>query len=105
MDRGANGCIFGTDVRIVKLYNENVDLNGIDKHTVRNLQLAEACAYVQTNRGPAILHIHQGAVMSDGKTILSPAQLEAFGCKVHDRTKRVSGKDPFFETPCGRLSA
>ena len=40
--------------------------------------------------------------MSDGKTILSPAQLEAFGCKVHDRTKRVSGKDPFFETPCGR---
>ena len=102
MDRGANGCIFGTDVRIVKLYNEYVDLNGIDEHTVRNLQLAEACAYVRTNRGPAILHIHQGAVMSDGKTILSPAQLEAFGCKVHDRAKRVSGKDPYFETPCGR---
>ena len=65
MDRGANGCIFGSDVRIVNYYDEYVDLNGIDDHTVRNLQLAEGCAYAMTDHGPCILHIHQGAAMSD----------------------------------------
>ena len=102
MDRGANGCIFGSDVRIVNYYDEYVDLNGIDDHTVRNLQLAEGCAYVMTDHGPCILHIHQGAAMSDGKTILSPGQLESFGCQVFDKAKRITGDDPYFITPCGR---
>ena len=40
--------------------------------------------------------------MNDSRSILSPGQMEAFGCKVYDKAKSVTGEDPYFETPCGR---
>ena len=39
--------------------------------------------------------------MRDGKTILSPGQMEHFGCQVFDKTLIVTGRDPFFVTPNG----
>ncbi|CAB9525513.1 Retrotransposon protein [Seminavis robusta] len=101
MDRGANGCILGKDVRVVHLYGRYIDLSGIDDHTVQNLQLATAAAYILTDHGPIIGLFHQGAIMSRGKTILSPGQLEHFGCDVHDKSRLSTGTDPYFVTPNG----
>ncbi|CAB9524801.1 Retrotransposon protein [Seminavis robusta] len=101
MDRGANGCILGKDVRVIHRYGQFIDLSGIDDHTVQNLQLATAAAYILTDHGPIIGLIHQGAAMSHGKTILSPGQLEHFGCRVHDKALTVTGLDPYFVTPNG----
>ncbi|CAB9529787.1 Retrotransposon protein [Seminavis robusta] len=101
MDRGANGCILGKDVRVIHRYGQFIDLSGIDDHTVQNLQLATAAAYILTDHGPIIGLIHQGAAMSNGKTILSPGQLEHFGCRVHDKALTVTGLDPYFVTPNG----
>ncbi|CAB9510142.1 Retrotransposon protein [Seminavis robusta] len=65
----------------------------------RDLQLATAAAYILTDHGLIIGLIHQGAAMSHGKTILSPGQLEHFGCRVHDKALTVTGLDPYFVTP------
>ena len=101
MDRGANGSILGGDVRIIDVYDTCIDLNGIDDHTVRNLQLGTGVAFIHTDHGPIIGYLHQGAIMRDGKTILSPGQMEHFGCQVHDKAKGITGTDPFFQSPEG----
>ena len=101
MDRGANGCILGKDVRVVHHTGQFIDLNGIDNHTVRHLQLVTGAAHILTDHGPIIGLFHQSALMTDGKTILSPGQLEHFGCQVYDKPSIVLGKDPFFVTPNG----
>ena len=99
MDRGANGCIFGKDVRVVQKTGKCIDLSGIDNHTVQNLELATVAAYILTDYGPIIGIFHQGAIMPNGKSILSPGQMEYFGCQVFDRARHVTGTDPFFVTP------
>ena len=101
VDRGANGCILGRDTRVVNLTDQYIDLNGIDDHTVRNLRIGTGAGYVLSNQGPIILKFHQGAIMQDGKTIISPGQLEYFGCEVFDRPKFVMKEHPYFVTPTG----
>ncbi|CAB9515648.1 Retrotransposon protein [Seminavis robusta] len=101
LDRGANVCILCKDVRVIHRYGQFIDLSGIDDHTVQNLQRATAAAYILTDHGPLIGLIHQGAAMSHGKTILSPGQLELFGCRVHNKALTVTGLDTYFVTPNG----
>ena len=95
MDRGANGCIIGDDMRVIhKLPNGYVHLTGIDDHTVSDLPLVTAGAYVNTSLGPVILIVHQGAHMPGGKTILSPGQMESFGWTINDKSPRATGVLP-----------
>ena len=98
VDRGANGTIIGRDMRVITTSEETINLSGVDDHTVRNLHLVSAGGVVETQRGPIILIVHQGAHMQDGKTILSPGQMEMFGCHVHDKAKTVSGHQPYIRT-------
>ena len=103
MDRGANGNIVSPkDFRITRLLGETIDLNGIKEHKVRDLELCDSATYMKSSHGPIIGHFSWGALMQDSRSILSPGQMEAFGCKVHDQAKCVTGEDPYFETPCGR---
>jgi hypothetical protein len=37
IDRGANGCIAGMDMKVIERTQNTIDLSGIDDHTVRNL--------------------------------------------------------------------
>ena len=95
IDRGANGCIIGSDMRVIAQHHATINLNGIDDHTVANLPLVQSGGVVRTDRGHVILIIHQGAHMPDGKTILSPGQMEAFGWRVYDTPKHTSGVTPY----------
>lgn len=101
LDRGANGPILGKDVRIIKFYEHRVSLNGVDDHTVRDLRLAQAGAFAETQRGPIILIFDHGAHMPDGRTIISPAQLEHFGWKIFDRAPAITGIHPYIESTEG----
>ena len=101
VDRGANGCILGKDTRVVHLTDQYIDLNGIDDHTVRNLRIGTGAGLVMSNQGPVVLRFHQGAIMHDGKTIISPGQMEYFGCQVFDRPKFAMKAHPFLVTPTG----
>ena len=67
IDRGANGCIAGNDMRVVAKSEKTIDLSGIDDHTVRNLAIVTAGGVVRTQLGEIIMIIHQAADMTSEK--------------------------------------
>lgn len=102
IDRGANGSIAGRDMKVISRTARTINLSGIDDHTVRNLTLVTAGGVVDTPQGEIILIIHQTADMTlDSRTILSAGQLEAFGCKVYEKSPLVTQATPFLVTPGG----
>ena len=99
VDRGANGCIAGRDMRVIERTERTIDLSGIDDHTVRNLTIVSAGGVVRTQKGDVVLVVHQAADMTrDSKTILSCGQMEHFGCTVNEKPKQVSGRTPYIMT-------
>lgn len=102
IDRGANGSIAGRDMKVISRTARTINLSGIDDHTVRNLTLVTAGGVVDTPQGEIILIIHQTADMTlDSRTILSAGQLEAFGCKVYEKSPLITNATPFLVTPGG----
>lgn len=91
IDRGANGGLAGGNCRIIeKAPDRFVNIEGIDKHQVTHIPIVTCGAYtISRNHGPMILVFHQFAGMMRGPTIISSAQLEAFGNRVNDRSIRV----------------
>jgi hypothetical protein len=41
IDRGANGCIAGREMKVIETTMRTIDLSGIDDHTVRNLTIVK----------------------------------------------------------------
>ena len=102
VDRGANGCIIGSDVSIVSRTNKCIDLTGVEDHTVRELNIVHAACVAKTHLGNVISHVHQGAYMPDSKSILSPLQLESNGCTVVDKARGLNGgEQPYVQSPDG----
>ena len=101
VDRGANGCIAGGDMRVMETTSATIDLSGIDDHTIRNLKIVKAGGVTRTPEGEVLVVVYQAAHMSDGRTILSAGQMEWFKNLVDDRPKVVTGKTPTITTPGG----
>ena len=76
IDRGANGCIAGRDMKVIESTGRTIDLSGIDDHTVRNLRIVTAGGVTRTPQGEIIVIVHHAADMTgDARTILSAGQL------------------------------
>jgi hypothetical protein len=102
VDRGANGCIIGRDMTVLSRTNRFIDLTGIEDHTVRELNIVHAACVMMTHIGRAICHIPQGAYMPDGKSILSPLQMEANRCTVNDKARGLNnGEQPYIQSSNG----
>lgn len=78
-DRGANGIVFGDNVRMIFKTDPCVDIMGIDQHTMNNICIGTVGGVTETNKGPLILVMNQSAYHGRGHSIIAPAQLEAFG--------------------------
>jgi hypothetical protein len=92
IDRGSNGGAAGADVRIISIDpHRTVDVEGIDHHRMNDIRVVTAGAYVESQRGPIILIMHQYTNAGKGKTIHSSGQLEWFKNGVDDRSKKVGG--------------
>jgi hypothetical protein len=91
IDRGANGGVAGEDVRVIHRTSRKVDIMGIDNHMINDIYIGTAGGVVDTDKGPIILVLHQYALMSKGRTIHSPGQLEWYGNDVNDKSSRVQG--------------
>jgi hypothetical protein len=98
LDRGANGTIIGSDMRIIETTMKVVDLSGVDDHTVNNLRIVQAGAVTRTQWGEVIIIVNQGAFMPEGRTILSCIQLEHFKCHVNDKPLRITKQQPCITT-------
>jgi len=102
IDRGANGCIAGGDMRVIEKFDKRIDLNGIDDHIVRNVQLVTAGGVVKSSSGEIIIIIHHAANMTkESKTIFSAGQLEHSGCKVNEKSPVITGETPHIMTTDG----
>jgi hypothetical protein len=92
IDRGSNGGVAGADIRIISIDpHRTVDVKGIDHHRINDIRIVTAGAYVESQRGPIILIMHQYANAGKGKTIHFSGQLEWFKRGVDDRSKKVGG--------------
>ena len=91
IDRGANGGIAGTDTRVIHKTQRIVDISGIDDYEIVGVPIGTAGAVAQTQKGEVIVILNSYALLNKGCTIHSPAQLEHYRNKVHDKSMHVDG--------------
>ena len=92
VDRGANGDLAGSDVRILSRSSRKCTVTGIDSHELQGLDVVQCAALVHTNHGIVNLIMNEYACYGKGHTIHSSGQIEWFKNSVNDRSVQVGGK-------------
>jgi hypothetical protein len=69
IDRGANGVVAGTDVRVIFKTGQTVDVRGNDNHQCTNIDIGTVGVVIQAQKGPLIGIMHQYALLNKGATI------------------------------------
>ena len=92
VDRGANGGLAGSDVRILSRSSRRCTVTGIDSHELQGLDVAQCASLVETNHGIVNLIMNEYACYGKGHTIHSSGQIEWFKNSVEDRSVQVGGK-------------
>jgi len=103
VDRGANGCIIGSHMRVIETYPDcHVDITGIDNHELPAVPLGAGGMVVCSNHGNIIAIIRHGAILPTHKTILSSVQMESFQIVVNNVSPSVGGQG-LITTPKGYI--
>ena len=92
IDKGANGGLAGSDVRILSRSSRKCTVTGIDSHELQGLDVVQCAALVETNHGIVNLIMNEYACYGKGHTIHSSGQIEWFKNSVDDRTVQVCRK-------------
>ena len=92
IDRGTNGGLAGSDVRILERTGRTVSVTGIDNHELPGLDIVTCAALLHTNHGKVVLIMHEYAYHGRGNTIHSPGQIEWFQNTCDDKSFHVGGK-------------
>ena len=92
VDRGANGGLTGSDVRILSRSSRKCTVTGIDSHKLQCLDVVQCAALVETNHGIVHLIMNEYARYGRGHTIHSSGQIEWFKNSEDDRSVQVGGK-------------
>ena len=71
VDRGANGGLAGSDVRILSRSSRKCTVTGIDSHELQGLDVVQCAALVETNHGIVNLIMNEYACYGKGHTIHS----------------------------------
>ena len=92
IDRGANGGLAGSDVRILEQTGRTVSVTGIGNHELPGLDIVTCAALLNTNHGKVILIMHEYPYYDRGNTIHSPGKIEWFQNTCDDKSFHVAGK-------------
>ena len=92
VDRGANGGLAGSDVRILSRSSRKCSVTGIGSDELQGLDVVQCAALVETNHGIVNLIMNEYACYRKGHTIHSSGQIEWFKNSVDDRSVQVGGK-------------
>ena len=105
VDRGANGGLAGSDVRILSRSSRKGTVTGIDSHELQGLDVVQCAALVQashvvmctalvqTNHGIVNLIMNEYVCYGKGHTIHSSGQIEWFKNSVDDGSVQVGEKN------------
>ena len=92
VDRGANGGLAGTDVRILSKSPGKCTVTGIDQHQINGLDRVQSAALVNTNDGYVSLIMNKYAYYGKSHAIHSAGQIEWHKNWVDDKFVKVGGK-------------
>ena len=92
VDRGANGGLAGSDVRILSTSPRKCTVTGIDNHEIPGLDLVQCAALVQTNHGIVKLIMNEYAYYGRGHSIHSSGRIEWYTNTVDDKSVQVGGQ-------------
>jgi hypothetical protein len=89
IDRGTNGGVAGSDMRLIDKSLYSVHIQGIDNHMIKDVPIGTVGAVVNTQRGEVIAIMHQYAYTGKGGTIHSSGQLEWCGNNINDHSIKI----------------
>ena len=89
VNRGANGGLAGSDVRILSTSPRKCTVTGIDNHEIPGLDLVQCAALVQTNHLIEHLIMNEYAYYGRGHSIHSSGQIEWYTNTVDDKSVQV----------------
>ena len=91
VDRGANGGLAGSDMRVIHKPHRKINIQGIDNHEVTGLDVATAATLLNTSQGKVIGIFNEYAYLGKGSSIHSSGQLEWFKTNVDEKSVKVGG--------------
>ena len=95
VDRGANGGIAGSDMRVIHKPHCKINMQGIDNHEVTGLDVVTAATLLHTSQGRVIGIFNEYAYLGKGSSIHSSGQLEWFKTNVDEKSVKVGGTQLF----------
>ena len=91
VDRGANGGLAGSDMRVIYKTHRKINISGIDNHEVTGLDVVTAATLLNTSLGKVIGIFNEYAYLGKGSSIHSSGQLEWFKTLVDEQSIKVGG--------------
>ena len=91
VDRGANGGLAGSDMRVIHKTQRKINIQGIDNHEVTGLDVVTAATLLNTSQGKVIGIFNEYAYLGKGSSIHSSGQLECFKINVDEKSVKVGG--------------
>ena len=91
VDRGANGGLAGSDLRVIYKTHRKINISGIDNHEVNGLDVVTAATLLNTSLGKVIGIFNEYAHLGKGSSIHSSGQLEWFKTHVDEKSIKVGG--------------
>ena len=91
VDRGANGGLAGSDMRVIYKTHRKINISGIDNHEVNGLDVVTAATLLNTSLGKVIGIFNEYAHLGKGSYIHSSGQLEWFKTHVDEKSIKVGG--------------
>ena len=91
VDRGANGGLAGSDMRVIYKTHRKINISGIDNHEVNGLDVVTAATLLNTSLGKVIGIFNEYAHLGKGSSIHSSGQLEWFKTHVDEKSFKVGG--------------
>ena len=91
VDRGANGGLAGSDMRVIHKTHRKINIQGIDNHEVTGLDVVTAATLLNTSQGKVIGIFNEYAHLGKGSSIHSSGQLEWFKTHVDEKSIKVGG--------------
>ena len=91
VDRGANGDLAGSDMRVLHKTQRKSIIQGIDNHEVTGLDVVTAATLLNTSQGKVIGIFNEYAYLGKGSSFHSSGQLEWFKTTVEEKSVKVRG--------------
>ena len=91
VDRGANGGLAGSDMRVIHQTQRKINIQGIDNHEVTGLDVVTAATLLNTSQGKVIGIFNEYAYLGKGSSLHSSGQLEWFKTNVDEKSVKVGG--------------